>query len=170
METLQKEIETQGLDYQLWEAEIVPKKPYAGVMRSHKKIVRWAKEQGLSEVCIMEDDIKFACPGAWEYYLANKPSDFDLYLGGIYSGRIINGVVKDFSALHLYIIKENFYDRFLDAAENNHLDRGIAGWGVYKVCFPFAAIQYGGFSDNSRSIRDNRIDEGEIWKGNVTSV
>lgn len=168
METLLKEIETQGLDYQLWEAEIVPKKPYAGVMRSHKKIVAWAKEQGLPEVCIMEDDIKFACPGAWQYYLSKKPEDFDLYLGGIYSGTISKGVTKDFSALHLYIVHERFYDTFLLTPEGNHMDRGLANRGVYKVCYPYAAIQYGGYSDNARSIRQNKIDKEMIWDG-VTS-
>jgi hypothetical protein len=164
MPNLNKEIDEQGLDVQLWEAEFVPKKPFAGVMKAHKKIVAWAKEQGLPEVCIMEDDIKFAGPGAWQYYLDNKPDDFDIYLGGIYSGTIARGVTKDFSALHLYIVHERFYDTFLAVPEGNHLDRGLAGKGRYVVCYPYAATQYGGFSDNSRSIRTNKIDAEMIWR------
>lgn len=163
-ETLQKEIETQGLDYQLWEADKSTKKPHVNIMRSHKAIVRWARDNGLPEVCILEDDIKFCDKGAFQYFLDSKPEDFDLYLGGIYSGKIINGVVKDFSALHLYIVNEGFYNRFLEASETNHLDRGLGGWGIYKVCQPYAAIQYGGFSDNSRSIRQNKIEDQLCWK------
>lgn len=165
---LLNEIREQGLDYQIWEADKSTKKPHANIHRSHKNIVKWARDNGLPEVCILEDDIKFCDKGAFEYFLSKKPEDFDLYLGGVYSGEVRDGIVKDFSALHLYIINERFYNVFLQAPENNHLDRCMAYKGKFVVCEPFAAIQHGGYSDNSRSIRHNKIDEVKCWKGNVT--
>jgi len=167
---LKKEIDQEELDYQLWEAEKVPKKPHVGIMRSHKKIVRWAREKGLPEVLIMEDDIKFCDKGAFKYYLDKKPAVFDLYLGGVYSGEVRDGIVKDFSAMHLYIIHEMFYNRFLEAPENNHIDRGMANQGLFVVCEPFAAIQHEGYSDNARCFRQNKIDEEKCWKNCFTNT
>ena len=47
-------------------------------------IVQWAKDNGLKEVCIAEDDLGFTCDDAWRYYLENKPEKFDVYIGGSY--------------------------------------------------------------------------------------
>lgn len=121
-----------------------------GVAKAHKQIVSWAKEQGLHQVTIMEDDVKFPGVNGYKWYLDNMPEDFDLYLGGIYRGEIIEGKVKDFSSLHLYTIRSNFYDKFLSVDESKHLDTGLAGLGDYHVCYPFAAIQYSGYSDVER--------------------
>lgn len=117
---------------------------------SHKKIVWQALEDGLPEVCIFEDDIKFTDLGAWDYFLANKPKDFDLYLGGIYLGDITpDGTTKAFTALHCYIIHSRFYATFLSTPEDTHIDRALDNLGKYVVCQPMVAIQYPGYSANT---------------------
>lgn len=117
---------------------------------SHKKIVLQALEDGLPEVCIFEDDIKFTAPGAFSHFLTQKPTDFDLYLGGIYLGDIApDNTTKDFTALHCYIISERFYDTFLSLPEDKHIDTCLKGLGKYVVCNPMIAIQHPGYSANT---------------------
>jgi hypothetical protein len=144
------ELERQGITtYLIWPS-IHDLSAAKGVSRAHKQIVRWAKEQELAQVTIMEDDIKFPGPNGYKWYLNNMLKNFDLYLGGIYRGEIIEGKVKDFSSLHLYTISAKFYDTFLSVDESKHLDTALANLGDYHVCYPFAAIQYSGYSDVER--------------------
>ena len=35
--------------------------------------------------------------------------------------------------------------------QEEHIDTALAGLGDYKVCYPFAAIQYNGYSDIQRA-------------------
>jgi hypothetical protein len=113
-------------------------------------IVEDALEQGLEFTIIFEDDIKFTDIGAWDYFLANKPKSFDLYLGGIYLGDILpDNTVKSFTALHCYIIHCKFYSTFLSTPDNIHIDNSLANLGDYHVCNPMVAIQYGGYSSNT---------------------
>jgi hypothetical protein len=123
---LLRELAVQGIDnYKLWDAIfLIPK--CAGISRAHKQIIQYAKDVGLSQVLVFEDDIKFEAPGAFDYFLDNKPESFDIYLGGIYRGEII------------------------DVPGNIDIDHALNGLGDYHVCYPFAAIQYEGYSDNNR--------------------
>jgi hypothetical protein len=149
--TLLHELERQGItDYRIWPA-ILDNPICKGVSRAHKQIVQYAKDWKIPEIIIAEDDIKFPAKDGYKYFLSKKPEDFDLYLGGIYRGEIIEGKTTDFSSLHLYIIREKFYDTFLSTDETKHLDTELKGKGDYRVCYPFAAIQYSGFSDVERS-------------------
>lgn len=145
---LHKELTEQNITYAIWPA-IKDISPATSVMKAHAQIVKWAKETNQPEVLIMEDDIRFCGPGSFDYYLSNKPTDFDLYLGGIYYGHILpDNTVKKFSALHCYIIHERFYDTFLQAPIKKHLDTHLSELrGKYVVCNPLAAIQHNGFSD-----------------------
>lgn len=153
--TLMYELDRQGIaDYRLWPA-IFDKPVCKGVSRAHKQIVAYAKEQGLPEVVIMEDDVKFPADDGYWYYLQHKPKQFDLYLGGIYRGEIVDGRVKDFSSLHLYTIRQQFYDTFLSVDESKHIDTALGGLGDYRVCYPFAAIQYDGFSNNNDAMSNH---------------
>jgi len=146
---LQKEITTQGLTVRYWPAIKDPlNRSFVGISQAHKQIVRWAATEGLPEVCIMEDDCYFFAPGAWDYYLSQKPEDFDLYLGGVFHGLNEDNTATDYCGNTLYIVHSRFYATFLDTNELNHLDRALAGKGRYVVCDPMVVSQHGGFSDN----------------------
>ncbi len=125
------------------------------ISRSHKQIVHFAKQNKLTEILIAEDDIHFTAPGAFEYFLANKPASFDLFLASIYWGKIeANNKVCDFSGLTLYMIHNKFYDTFLTLPEEENIDRVLKNKGDFKVCHPFTAIQHAGLSDNTQAYCD----------------
>lgn len=140
-------------DYKLWPAILDRRLICRGVSQAHKAIVQYAKDCGLSQVTIMEDDVKFPALDGYAYYLREMPADFDIYLGGIYQGNVDDDktVKGGFSSLHLYTVRAKFYDTFLSVDETLHLDRGLEGLGDFHVCYPFAAIQYNGFSDVERA-------------------
>jgi len=122
---------------------------------SHKMIVRKAKEEGLKEVCIVEDDVMFPAVDGWKYFLKNKPDNYDIYIGGTY---LIDGPdnwkpplikVNAYVGNHLIIINERYYDKFLSVPDDKHIDTIQEGLGDFYVCFPFAALQRPGFSSNA---------------------
>lgn len=148
-ESLEYESKTQGFEYKIWEAEM-HEKGHIGCLRSHKKIIQYAKDNNLPEILIMEDDVRFCGPGSFDYFLINKPPEFDLYLAGVYYIRTnSNGTLYKFSATHCYIIHKRFYDKVLAFPENDlHIDELFTGIGKYIVIKPYCAVQYPGFSDN----------------------
>lgn len=149
--TIKKEAKEQGLDIRFWPAIIDETISFRGIARAHKSIVRWAKEVGLPEVLIAEDDLKFLSPTAFKNFLYFKPTDYDLYLGNIFEGQLeVDNSVRDFCGLTLYMVHERFYDTFLAANEMNNFDRSLAGLGKYIVCNPMVCSQYGGWSDNKK--------------------
>ena len=153
---LQKEMLDQGISWRVWPAIMNPTVSFVGVCQAHKQIVRWANQEGLKEVCIGEDDLHFFAPGAWDFFLQNKPEDFDLYLGGVFYGHLDEeNVVKDWCGMTLYIVNERFYDTFLGLNEWNNLDRELAFKGRYVVCNPFVVTQHGGYSDNKKYARES---------------
>jgi hypothetical protein len=150
MPKLINELKTQGLEYNFWQGIHDVDSVVRSINLSHKQIVQYAKEANLESICIAEDDIQFTCPTSYQYFLKNKPQYFDLYLGGIYLGDIKeDNSVEYFTGMHLYIIHKNFYDTFLEANPNEHIDRALSNLGKYIVCNPFAAIQYNGYSANT---------------------
>lgn len=111
--------------------------------------------ENLPEVIIAEDDVQFLGPGAFNFFLENKPSEFDLYLGGISYGRLLpDDTVSDFAGIHLYIIHRNFYTIFLAQDGTIDIDRSLKDKGKYVVCNPVVAIQRAGFSDNRKEYVD----------------
>lgn len=170
VEQLKKELERQGIaEYKLWPSIHVSDKPRrTGISRAHKQIVKWADEEGLEEVCIMEDDIWFPAEDGWQYFLDNKPKvPFDLYLGGIYRGQIDeNKKVNRYTGQICYIIHERFYDTFLRADENLDIDGAMSGKGDFYVCYPFAVICHPGWSDNvMRNMDYNHLLKGKEVRG-----
>lgn len=154
--------------YKVWDGIIDNERPCRGISLAHKQIVVNAKERGLKEVIICEDDIKFSAPGAYAFFLQNRPADFDIYLAGVTHGKLNeNNIVKDFSGLTLYIVHERFYDVFLSINENEHLDRGLKNKGRYAVCNPFTVTQYNGYSDNEKRYCDYSfyLSESALFKG-----
>lgn len=149
---LDSEAREHNLDIRIWPAIIDPlKRGFVGISQAHKQIVRYARDMKMPMVCIGEDDLHLTDTGAFEYFIKNIPDDFDLYLSGIYHGKIEqDNTVKEFCALHLYIVHQRFYDCFLGVDELTNLDRGLKNRGRYVVCNPFCAIQHPGWSDNKR--------------------
>lgn len=150
LELLKRElIEEEVTDYKIWNGVLDNFNPMKGISKAHKQIIEYAKYNFLPEVLIAEDDLKFTDKGAFQFYLKNKPLDYDIYLASIYLGEIAkDNSVKDFSGLTFYMVNQKFYDKILSIPEHDNLDRLLRNTGNFFVCNPFPVIQYNGFSDN----------------------
>jgi len=153
---LQDEFTVQNItNYRVWEGIVDDSLIRRGISRAHKNIIRYALEQGLPSVLIGEDDLHFTSPGAYDFYLANKPPVFDIYLAGIVYGNIDeNKFTTDFSGLTLYLIHERFYNKMLALPEEEHIDRALSGCGKFVVCDPMAVTPHNGYSDSSKRYID----------------
>jgi hypothetical protein len=159
-ERCRKELERQGIeDYHVEFARPHEGQPHEAISASHKRLVTLAKDNGLKEVCIMESDVMFPAADGWEYFLKNKPAEFDLYLAATYGEfrgelpHIIEGrnyyYVDHPAGFHCYIIHERYYDTFLATPPDLHIDDAQTG-GDFRVCYPFAALQRPGWSANAK--------------------
>ena len=137
------------------------RRPMIGIAESHMLAVALAKEYNWPYVIIVEDDVRFQSKRSKEHAdncLANVPDDFEVLLGGIYTGKLLKtqneywSEVHEFSALHFYLVKASAYDRLLSFDKTQHIDRWIGNKqkGNLKcyVANEFFAIQYDGYSDN----------------------
>lgn len=144
---LVEEFEKYGIDYKVCEACIDKKTVLESITESFRRIIQYAKDEGLKEICIAEDDLTFPCDGAWEYFLKNKPDDYDVYAGGSYlihnEWKYESPVVKvnEWVGNHLIIVNERYYDIWLSSKPNGHIDTEQRGKGDFYVCFPYAALQ-----------------------------
>ena len=147
---LNRELSEQGiLNYEFWPGVYLPSVK-ASINAAHKQIVEYARLAEWPEVYIAEDDLKFSGAGAWDYFVKQKPDDFDIYLGGVFLGDIANdNTVKEFTGMTLYVVKQMFYDTFLSSPDDDHIDRILGGLGNYVVCNPFVVTQYDGRSSNT---------------------
>jgi hypothetical protein len=58
--------------------------------------------------------------------------------------------LKKVTGFHLYIISQEFYDRFLSVPDSVHIDVAMDDLeGDYHFCYPFPALQRAGFSANN---------------------
>lgn len=149
---LMDELSKQGItDFHIWPCVLMPE-VIESINASHKLIVQWAKDNGLKEVAIAEDDVYFPATDGWQYFLKNKPEDYELYLAASYGGYS----EKQPIGFHLYCVHEQFYDKFLSIPDNCHIDTGTWFMGIEKFvfCYPFAALQRPGFSANNGSYAD----------------
>lgn len=147
LELIKQEISEQGITPMFWDGIIHPNSR-TGICRAHKQIVRFAQMNNFPSTIIAEDDLHFTSPNGWNYFLSQIPESYDLFLGGVYSGFIIENKVSKFSGLTLYSISSRFYDIFLSMPENINIDNALGGKGEYFVCSPFVCKQHNGFSDN----------------------
>jgi len=153
---LMEELAMQGIDNAIIrEGTINGPTVEASITKSHKDIIRWAKESGLKEVAVAEDDLMFADQNSWKYFLDNKPESFDLYLAGAYGMNILRETdsllwVKSFQGLHCYICTEKYYDTFLGLSDTGHIDVEQEGKGQFAVCRPMVGFQRPGFSATAR--------------------
>lgn len=162
------EIARQGhsILYQVWPATVLVDSVVKSINASHKKIVQYAKNVGLPEVCIAEDDLWFPAKDGWEFFLKNKPKYFDIYLGGSYI--VDQSGFMEICGFQLYIVNSGFYDKFLSAPDDVHIDSHFNYVeGNYKFCQPFAALQRPAFSANCNAFVDynNVISKELIYYG-----
>ena len=145
------ELSSQGIkNYTIFPAIHDIRSVKKGINLAHKSVVEYAQLADFDEVCVMEDDVKFTHYNSFNYFLSQKPIDFDLFLAGIYVGDILKGgMVKSFCGFHCYVVAKRFYELFLSVPEDYHIDRAMEGLGKFIVCNPFAAIQYNGKSSNT---------------------
>jgi len=131
--------------------------PAEGISAAHRAVVAMAKAREMDRVLIMEDDVLFTAPGAFDHFLRNVPAEFDLYLGGLYGGSVSDtNEVRWFSGLHCYLVAARFYDRFLAVDPHTHIDAALSALDdrAYYVCRPYACMQRSGFSDNEGKYMD----------------
>lgn len=174
---LVKEFERQNItDFEIWPCIIRPN-VLESITLSFKMIVKMAKDSGLNEVAIGEDDLMFPSKNGWEYFLNNKPENFDVYIGGTYyinkpddyKPPVIK--VKEWVGNHLIIIHKKYYDTFLSLPENSHCDTANSGKGDFYVCFPFAAIQRPSYSANNMAfVNYNSILKPEWVYGDIHNL
>lgn len=152
-----------GTHYDIIAAEMYRGKACTGISRSHKKCVRLAKELKLPYVIIIEDDIMFLDKTAmskFQQYREKLPADWEIFLGGMYDGvphpinENVATVMNKISGLHLYMVHEGFYDKFLMADEAANLDWWLstqAKANIY-VAYPMLALQHEFYSANAKKI------------------
>jgi len=150
-----KEMHEQGIEhYKVWDG-IHDANRVRGISRAHKQIVQYAKDNGLPEICIAEDDLCFLANGAFDYYLHNKPTEFSIYMGGL--SNILKreeDYITDFRGMTLYTVHESFYNRFLSIPETVNIDAGLKGLGKYYLCSKVVCSQRAGFSYHKKRHKD----------------
>ena len=140
--------------------------PKTGIALAHKNAVLEAKANKLPYVVVMEDDVQFVTPNAYQHFCdtINKlPQEADLLLGGISTGHIKdlgNGLGRlnnEFSGLFCYVIFERFYKTFLNCPEGKHIDRWsgspYGGKANTFITYPLIARCHDTPSDNNRGNR-----------------
>jgi hypothetical protein len=141
-----------NIDAVYWPA-ILCTNTVASISKGHKQIVRYARDNNLTDICIAEDDIQFTSIKGWQYFLDNKPEDFDIYIGGHYSGiHLPDNSVYSFTGLTIYCISSRFYNTFLSTNELRNIDGALAGSGRFVVCNPEIAKQLNGYSFHRKKV------------------
>jgi len=129
-----------------------PLTPHAqAIIRNHLAVIQLAKDQGLPQVAVFEDDFIFTEEfSRFAEYLTDVPDDWDvIVLGGNWrikdpdpvNERVVR-VRRSWNA-HAYVVRQPFYDQFLefqqsmewetDVYNGQMQDKGIGNWyGFYK--------------------------------------
>lgn len=159
----ERQLQTMGdrdINISYFKAFMDPQMPRRGISKTHRAIVQEAADKGLSEVLIVEDDIKFLNKESLLRFLnINRyiPKDCDMFFGGIYDGKIEKefsayaSVIDRISGLHCYIVKQKFYEKFLSADPNFNLDFYLSEYlkPMIYCAYPMLAIQHDGYSYNA---------------------
>jgi len=150
---------------------------YKGTSESFKSIIRDAKDKGLDQVLVFEDDVRFTSKKSkikFQNAIDSLPEKWDVLLGGVYTmskPRKINKINKhlvkvgDFSSLHCILINKSAYDKILEHDPNTvkHLDRYLGKLSREDklktyLTYPMVAIQYNTYSDNvNKSVNYNKL-------------
>lgn len=147
-ELFQKEASEQGFEFTFHEP-LPHLHPWVSLRMTMQKIVQDNLEQ--PEIILMEDDVKFCDTGAFDYFLAGRPEQYDIYISGFYDGRIneeTRRIVRSWSGLHCISVHKRFYQKLLSCDTEEHFDRWMFNQGaeIYSS-YPFAAIQHVTYSD-----------------------
>lgn len=172
------EMHRQGIEQYKFQSPIICNSIVKSINISQKAIVQKAKERGDKECCILEDDIWFPADDGWQYFLKNKPEDYDIYIGGSYlqDNRIeyISPVTKvsEYVGNHCIIIHEKYYDKFLSVDDNLHIDTAQKGLGDFYLCYPMPALQRAGKSANNgfQEVNYNSVLKEEAIYGRIHNV
>ena len=185
---LRQEVASQGLQWSDIELRpaIFEGSPATGISKAHRAVVAHAKAQGWPSVAIWEDDIMFTHPTSWARYkaiAAQLPPDWDLYFGGASSWpgsprklgppanapQLIGPAGQDISGAHCYTVNAKFYDKFLGAPNDTHIDRWFVKRGKAKsyACWPFVAMQHNGYSDQQKRVLsfESLNNKFQLWTG-----
>lgn len=147
-EPLIEEMNRQGIKYKIWDSVECKDSVVKSINLSHKQIVQYAKDNGIKEIAIGEDDLVFPAPNGWQFFLRNKPERYDLYLGCSF----LPLHAKMVCGFHLYCIQEQFYDAFLSVDETKHIDTAMDDLkGDYVWCYPYPALQRPSWSANNKA-------------------
>lgn len=155
-----QESKNQNFAIKFWEGIDEPERRYTkkAICISHKRIIQYASANNLPYCLIAEDDLEMFGEGAFQYYMDNKPEDYDLYCATIFDGevepetnRILNGMSATMS---LYCVHSRFYSVILnDVADDDHIDRALGMLcHKYKYFVPplLCCTQRQGYSDNMK--------------------
>ena len=131
-----------------------------GCALSHAKVCRIAKERGLKNYLVFEDDIELAenFNERFEEYIEQLPSDWDMiYLGGSHNGEIVpvtDNIVRGTKIFttHAIGIRETMYDALIGVWEkkNEKVDVAVSKLQGKFKCYafnPFIAGQRPSHSD-----------------------
>jgi len=132
---------------------------------AHKRCVIHAMDNDWPYAIILEDDVWFTHPDSWDYFIKsmNKlPQDWDIYTSGYYSVSKIEPEYQNiervigFCGLHCYAVSKKFYVEFLKCPPKNNIDwwSSQRGRSLCFTCYPFAAIQKPGYSENVSEYKD----------------
>lgn len=132
-----------------------------GILETHLNLLQEAKDEGLKQIVIMEDDVVFTDEiNQFDEYLASVPEDWDMiFVGGnhIYGDtpHVINDKVLKVNgtvAIHCIIIKESIMGVILALAKGRQKQIDVyyadiqKDYNVYSFT-PNMALQYEDYSD-----------------------
>lgn len=162
------------------EAEI-DRKGWVGCFKSHKKCIQIAKEKGLKNIMIIEDD---CLPMKLDNFVSrlikiksylDSNDDWNIYLGGTATftrqdyDRVIrfeDEALVEFSKAymtHMICYNSNCYDLYLDHDMSKPVDEFWFGKIKAVVSVPFLATQLAGYSD---IVKRQKSDTKRINDGN----
>ena len=108
--------------------------PKTGCTQSHLDCIRYAKQKGMKNILVIEDDIRIAS----ELCIPSLPTAYDmLYLGGIciqMDYHLNDDWVKGgFVCMHAYVVNERFYDTLLGCIDYEHPEKILDAFLCEKV-------------------------------------
>ncbi len=130
-----------------------------GCALSHRKACLTAKEKGLNNYLVLEDDVQFAFNfyEQFENYLRQTPMDYDmLYLGGSHNGEtstVSKNIVRGESIFttHAIGIRSTIYDALIEVwSKHEKVDISAASLHSKYKCYafnPFIVGQRPSYSD-----------------------
>lgn len=149
-----KQAKQQGFALKIWDG-VEGDIPFKNINKAFKRVVQYAKDHNLPKIIIAEDDCVFHSFQSFDYFIKNIPEKFDLFLGMVYSAQVDDNhrILNGYSGNTLVCLHNSFYDFFLSAPNDVHMDRWCGQYAfekLYYVCHPFVCKQLNGYSDNRR--------------------